>query len=239
MKKIVFIIISLLFFINSAFCQKHNNDSIKLKRWEFGVESGISLNPKPYGSGINNTTNKLGCYLNLGASFFITKWLIINSGIGFYNGSFKFDHTYSDVHYDSIGGTPTITDGTITTNACYFKLFLPVKVLFKVLDYKDKHIIKLGVGFHKEIAFSNKFEQDVYINNDTFHREVLFNNKLNRFLLIHRGDFLYKFSIEYSYRFEKNFKLGVGYNLMTDFRKFYANVFSSGTYNSLFLSVNF
>jgi len=237
MKRIVIILLVFFLSITSGFSQK-NSDTTKLKRWEFSFHTGISINSKPNDINKYNPTRKPGVYLYPCVSFSPLKWLIINSGIGFYNSSFNYSVPYRQDIFDSIGNPVSVDTGHSIIKARNFKFFLPLNVYFRIMNLNNKHVIKIGLGFHKEFAISGSFTSNLYLHNEKISRTGSFNNEFSSFFKISKGDFLSRLMVEYNYRFKKNYTMGIGYIVFTNFQSRWIYNSTGGTYQSIYLIIS-
>ena len=221
----------------ASFSQTGDSTKVKKKsNWEFGIGSGINSNPKPKGTGIANSSSRIGCIINFDASYFITKWLIIQSGLGYFSGGYNCDISFQHPIEDTNGSTITYEIAKKTRQASYQKLYLPVNVLFKVYEER-KHSLKLGIGVHKEIAFTSKFKDDVYLNSIVTRRYWKSNKPLNKFFSLEKGDFLCRFSIEYNYRILPKLQLFFNYSFCSNFGRFDLNTMANGSYNNFLVGI--
>jgi len=236
MQRILLILLISSCCTTNTFSQKDSANSLKFKRWEFGVGAGITFNPRPFENTIVNSSSKMGGIIDIGASYYITKWLIAKSGIGFYTGAFSCDFSYPYQIPDTMGATPLFGIAKKTRTVSYNKLYLPLNVYLKVFE-KKKHIVKLGGGFHKEIIFLRRLDEDNYINGISSHHDLPYNNSLKRFFILEKGDFAYRFSLEYAYKVSKKLQMVVGYFFYTNFKKIGADSLKGGSFNSICVGI--
>lgn len=134
MKNLSIILLLALLSYNPVFGQKHNNDTTKLKRWEYGIGLSATLYPGPTNTELNveKSSYTAGPGILGFAKYNITKNLGFEMGLRFYYWFQKVDF-YEELLpiTDTSTGQTTTPIISYKTQGQFLKLSIPVSFTYK------------------------------------------------------------------------------------------------------------
>lgn len=194
-------------------------DTVKTKKCDFTFESGIYFGSSPKSDYGKSRINP-GIFLCSGVMFHLPHMFDINFGIGYYSGEFRYNTFYYPTFYDTINSQYTGIEKSKTTTVKYSKIFIPIKVHYRVFNFRNKHEFNIGIGLHKEVVLADKFVDYDPLENRTWKYNVMSSKHIfYRFFHEFKGSVYLQFILNYNFKISSSLKLGIEYVLFSNFHK--------------------